>query len=625
MPALGRTFDYLVPARWDGEVRTGTRVRIALHGRRVGGWVVADRSVPPPGVDLRPLAGLSGWGPPAGVIDLARWAAWRWAGPVAAFLRTASPDRNVASVPVPPPFVAPIAPGPGGPARAGEAELRSAAEEAFARVDVPTMLRVPPATDLLPLVEEVVRRGAPTPSPGGAPTPSPGGAPTPSPGGAPTPSPGGAVLVLVPNLGWADRLATRLARRGVPVASGWDEAAAGWPVVIGSRAAAWSPVPRLRAVVVLDAHDEAYREERAPTSTAWEILVERARREAVPCLLVSPCPSVVQLHRTRLRTVSRPLERGGWPRFVVVDRRGADPRTGLLSEELVAAAQRQVAAGGRVVCVLNRTGRARLLACASCGELARCEHCARSVEQVEQILRCRGCGEERPQVCASCGSTRLRVLRPGVARLREELEALLRVPVREVSGPGVPARSAPGEGEDAGDPGGSAVLVGTEAVLHRVRQASLVAFLDFDQHLLAPRFTAGEESLTLLARAGRLVGGRSDDDRGTPSAVLVQTRLPDHEVLGAAVRGDPGLLARPELALRRELSLPPVGAMALASGTGAGEFAAQAAAGGGTEAADLGDGRWLLRSATTRELCDALARVPRPRGRLRVEVDPTTV
>ena len=37
------------------------------------------------------------------------------------------------------------------------------------------------------------------------------------------------------------------------------------------------------------------------------------------------------------------------------------------------------------------------------------------------------------------------------------------------------------------------LLIGTEAVLHRVGSASLVVFLDFDQELLAPRYRAGAE------------------------------------------------------------------------------------------------------------------------------------
>ena len=37
---LHKTFDYLVPPELADRVRVGTVVRVPLHGRRVGGWVV---------------------------------------------------------------------------------------------------------------------------------------------------------------------------------------------------------------------------------------------------------------------------------------------------------------------------------------------------------------------------------------------------------------------------------------------------------------------------------------------------------------------------------------------------------------------------------------------------------
>ena len=373
------------------------------------------------------------------------------------------------------------------------------------------------------------------------------------------------------------------------MARDWAEAAAGWPVVVGSRAACWSAVPSLAGAVVIDAHDEAYRDR----YDAAEVLAERAVRDGASCVLLSPCPTAVQVAQHRLVVVPRPEERAGWPAVSVVDRRGADPRTGILSEELVRVT------GRPLVCVLNRTGRARLLACAACGELARCERCGRPVLQVDEVLRCPGCGAERPVVCAACGATRLKILRQGVSQVRDELEALLGEPVGEVVGPTAVVPEAP-------------VLVGTEAVLHRVRRAAAVVFLDFDQHLLAPRFTAAEEALALLARAGRLVGGRGQPGAGT---VLVQTRLPDHEVLAAAVAGDPGRLD--ETALRRELELPPFAALAVASGPAAAEYVRPL---GGM---DLGDDRWLVRAPDHRRLCDALAAAPRPAGRLRITVDAT--
>jgi primosomal protein N' (replication factor Y) len=168
----------------------------------------------------------------------------------------------------------------------------------------------------------------------------------------------------------------------------------------------------------------------------------------------------------------------------------------------------------------------------------------------------------------------------------------------------------------------TAVLLGTEAVLHRVRRAAAVAFLDVDQHLLAPRFGAEEEALALVARAGRLVGARGQG--GGP--VLVQTRMPDHLVLAAAVHGDPERLAEQEAELRDALDLPPASALAALGGPGAEAFAAALASGPEPVATSaLGDGRWLVRAPNHVQLCDALAQVPRPRERVRVEVDPTDV
>jgi primosomal protein N' (replication factor Y) len=296
---------------------------------------------------------------------------------------------------------------------------------------------------------------------------------------------------------------------------------------------------------------------------------------------------------------SRQEEREGWPVIDIVDRRRDDPRTGLYSERLVSL----VRSGGRVVCVLNRKGRARLLACAACGELARCERCGASVEQVDGgSLRCRVCELVRPAVCLSCGGQRLKTLRVGVSRAREELEALAGRAVGEVTG-------------DSDEVPDTPVLVGTEAVLHRVARPDAVAFLDFDQELLAPRYRAAEEALALLARAARMVGRRADGGR-----VLVQTRLPRHDALVAALHADPTRLAVPERERREALQLPPKTAVAVVSGEAAAAYV------DGLSGVDvLGpdpSGQWLLRAPDHAVLCDALAATPRPPGRLRIAVDP---
>jgi primosomal protein N' (replication factor Y) len=422
----------------------------------------------------------------------------------------------------------------------------------------------------------------------------------------------------------------------------WPKARAGGCVVVGARAAAFGPLPHLAAAVVVDAHDEVYHEERAPTWCAWEVVAERARRDGAPLVLVSPCPTLDVLGGGRLVTTSRRSERAGWPALEIVDRRGDDPRTGLFSERLVDLVRWGAAEPERrIVCVVNRTGRVRLLACGACGELARCEDCQAAVELVDPqkdapgeaapgesphpFLRCRRCGKERPVVCGRCGGTRMKALRPGVSRVREELEALAGTPVAAVWGPaprGERAETAAPERAVAE----ARVVVGTEAVLHRTGRADAVAFLDFDAELLAPRLRAGEEALALLARAARLVSGAPGAAAGgrARGRVLVQTRLPQHEVLVSAAAADPGRLAAAEGAVREALELPPVTAMALVSGAAADAYgvALKAAAPEGVEVRGPVEGVWSVRAPDHVTLCDLLAAVARPPGRLRVAVDP---
>ncbi len=587
VPAIHRRFDYSVPPAMAAAVHVGARVRIELNGRRVAAWVVEDDVPPTPGVTVKPLAASSGEGPPPSVLSLAAWAAWRWAGPLSSFLGTASPERTVRR---PGPSSGEDLPGspgpaslPAGPPSPGGGSV-GLVSEAMDRALGPVVIRLAPALDAALVVLELLHRTGPA-----------------------------GVLVLVPSHVRASQMAARLEEAGMPVAlmpDGWPGAATGHRVVVGTRAAAWSPLPHLRAAIVLDAHDEAYREERSPTWSAVDVTVERGRRDGSPVLLVSPCPPATLIEGFPVVTTSRSVERRGWPVVEVVDRAGDDPHTGLFSDRLVRAVRQALdPPHGRVVCILNRTGRIRLLACGQCGALARCTRCggALAQESAAARLECRRCGEVRPAVCAACDSGRLKALRMGVTRAAEELTALTGVEAVEVSGVSGPGRLPERR-----------LVVGTEAALHRTDRADLVAFLDIDQHLLAPRFGAGEEALALVVRASRLVGPRPSGGR-----VLVQTRVPDHEVLVAAVHADPEILARSERELRLAIGLPPFAALTVLRGPGAAVYAGGVAALGTVEVSSVEADRWMVRAPDHATMANALASVPRPAARLRIEVDAT--
>jgi hypothetical protein len=100
-------------------------------------------------------------------------------------------------------------------------------------------------------------------------------------------------------------------------------------------------------------------------------------------------------------------------------------------------------------------------------------------------------------------------------------------------------------------------------------------------------------------------------------------------VLQSAALADPGRLAVSELEIRRALDLPPVSAMARLSGASADAYGASLAEAVATDPTGAAvavrgpvDGAWSVRAPDHDILCGLLASVPRPSGRLRVEVDP---
>jgi primosomal protein N' (replication factor Y) len=558
--AVEREFDYSVPDPLAALVRVGAIVRVPLHGRRVRGWVVADDVASEATTGLLDVLAIVSAGPPADVVALTEWISWRWAGPRVAVLRSASP-----------PNVAPTTVATDSVVTTTEF-VPTAGEE--------RVVRTPPLVDRRSQVAAMCAKE-------------------------------GSTIVCVADAGRARGLAAFLEREGRRVAllhssepdaqrtAAWARAAGGECVVVGGRIAALAPVPDLRVAVVVDDADEALQEERAPTWHARDVLRERAERAHASFIVCSPAPTpeAVVASRTLVESPPSDVERHGWPRVEVIDRREEPPGAGLLTEPLAVALRN---AGGFAVCVLNRRGRFRLLVCAACRHLIRVT-----------------ANETRPLVCPECGATKLRVLRSGVARVGEELAALL--PGKRVVDVDADTTAVP-EAD---------IAIGTEAVLHRFdvrrRRPVLVAYLDLDQELLAPRYRAATQAHWLVTRGAQLLAGQPRHD----TLLLLQTRLADHVVVEALVAAQPGLVVASEVEYRRELGYPPFGGLAEVTGDEKPlDTAAEIVREHGVAVFGPADGRALVNASDPDLLADALrlaAPAARALGRLRVVVDPARV
>lgn len=582
---LDKEFDYLVPDHLTARVRPGTIVRCVLHGRKIKAWVTEiDPADAFDKADLKPIIEVVGVGPEPDLVELSQWAARHWVGRRRAFLVAATAKRVIRELPRPQRTGRSFE--PRSPATVAMLKAQSQPASSHRASDI-GLLRLAPSEDLIAVCAAAIAEG-------------------------PT-------LIVMPAVDAAQILATRLRRNGVAVAmmpEDWSLAAAGVDVVIGSRATALAPCPGLKVAILVDEHDEVHQSEAAPTWHARELVIERCRRIGAFMLMVSPIPSLEALEMAEPIFPSAARERAGWPAVQVVDRTGELPwKKSLLSSELI---EHLRVPGRRVVCVSNTTGRAKLLACRSCRDLIRCEHCQAALGLDDSgALVCGRCGHQRPSVCGTCGGTALANLRPGVTRLREEIEAAAGRPVVQVSGATSERKVT---AEEATEMMRAEIFVGTEAVLHRLPTADVVAFLDLDRELLAPRFRATDQVMALMVRAARLLGPRRRN-----GILLLQTFIPDHEVITAVVAGTPALLVDAERSRRRLLGLPPFGSIAQVSGQGATEFVASLQGIKGLQVGQSPDG-FLIRGADREQLSDALWSGERgSNSRLRIAIDPPRI
>ena len=553
--AVDRAFDYEVSEALS-MLHVGDRVRVDFNNRSLRGWVIAEVATTR---EMKPIKKWLGLGPPPEMLPLLEWASQRWCAPLSRFMLAASPGVVVRETPVAP-----------------RARALDAAVAAQAMQVSPGVVLVSPTHDPLALILHAYESTLEQP---------------------------GSLLVLVPTEAWAQRLRGRLEQRGCAVAQGegeWDRMRGTWPVIVGARGVALAPTPRVRAAVIVDADDEAYRSQSSPTWDATTMLVERCRRDAAPLWLTSVAPS------PSLASLGPLLDGGdvsaGWPRTTVVDRREADPHDGVLTRPALEAAHRALAGDEPVaiVVILQRLGHGRLFACRRCGELARCAVCAQAEVERSDGLACVDDHEPRANFCRFCGATNLKKVRVGVSTLARDVRAQLSQPVDEVT---------------AGTTGdlSARVVVGTEAAFGRVRRCAVVVFVDFDQYLLAPRESARRAALAAVAKAARLVGSRREG-RGE---VVVQTRRHDH-VIDALESGDVSAVIEEDVATAQALGLPPYGARAEVSGEAAAQFA-QNLTGSDVRVRHLGD-CYVVTAPDVDILTRALRMTPRPSGRLRLEV-----
>ena len=394
---------------------------------------------------------------------------------------------------------------------------------------------------------------------------------------------GDQALVLVPEIGLTPQLLRRFTQRlgmePVVIHSGLaaGERIAAWEtmrsgrgaLLVGTRSALFTPLPRLRLVILDEEHDASFKQQDGFRYSARDVAVKRAAELGIPVVLGSATPSLESLNnalegRYAWHRLRRRATRAALPGWRVLDMRQQQGFQGL-TPAAMEAVEETLARDEQVMVFLNRRGYAPVLMCQSCGWTGSCGRCDAHLTWHRQVGRlcCHHCGSQRPapRLCPDCRADALRGAGEGTQQLEETLAQrfdgvpVLRFDRDQVSRKGVMDRQL-----DAVREGGACILVGTQMLAkgHHFPDVTLVVIVNIDQSLYSADYRALERMGQMIQQvAGR--AGRAEKS-GT---VILQTLHPDHPALELLLREGYEAYARWLLRERSLAGLPPCGFQAL--------------------------------------------------------------
>ena len=422
---------------------------------------------------------------------------------------------------------------------------------------------------------------------------------------------GGQVLMMVPEINLTPQLEARVAarfpgRRIVSLHSGltpaqrlqsWLMAHFGHAdIVLGTRLAVFTPLPRLGLIVVDEEHDPSYKQQDGARYSARDLAVFRGRQRQVPVLLGSATPSLESWHNAltaaeggtgRYRLLAMPARVGDglMPAVRVLDlSREPKPSRGEsappLAAPLLAAITERVERSEQSLVLLNRRGYAPVLHCGDCGWKSGCPHCSawRVFHKADRTLRCHHCGftERVPRACPDCGNQDIAPVGRGTERLEEQLaEALPGARIGRIDAD-VTRHKGALEAQLASVHAGEVdVLVGTQMVAkgHDFRRITLVAAVNPDAALFASDFRAAERQFALLLQAAGRAG--RDAEVAGRSEMWLQTWHPTHGLYQSLRQYDYAGFAAQQLKERAMAGLPPQVSLAMLRAEGKTQEAAQ--------------------------------------------------
>ena len=350
-----------------------------------------------------------------------------------------------------------------------------------------------------------------------------------------------------------------------------------YDIILGARSAIFLPFRRLGLIIIDEEHETSFKQQDpAPRYHARDTAIMLAAAASSPngkgqgnvsVLLGSATPSMESYHNAQrgkygLVSLTTRYQDLQLPEIRVVDIKDLGRRkmmNGPFSPDLLAAVRQALGRGEQAILFQNRRGFAPMVECKVCGWVPKCQNCDVSLTLHKNLnqLTCHYCGFTYPVPveCPNCGSRELRGRGYGTEKIEDQImEIFPEARVARMDLDTTRTRTAYERIINDFSAGRTNLLIGTQMISKGLDfdRVAVVGILQADSMLNYPDFRSYEHAFMMMAQ----VSGRAGR-KGRRGLVILQTKSPDHPVVGQVVRNDYTSFYRSLLEERKAFRYPP--------------------------------------------------------------------
>ena len=337
-------------------------------------------------------------------------------------------------------------------------------------------------------------------------------------------------------------------------------------IIVGPRSALFAPVAKLGLIVIDEAHEPSYRQDKTPKYNAVRLASQMAAMGGFKTILGTATPLVSDYAIARQKDAiialkTKAIETKTDVKITTVDMKNKElfSQHRFISDALLKSIREGLKNGQQSLIFHNRRGSSNMIACEECGYQALCPMCRMPLTLHHDKFKviCHLCGwkDEALKNCPDCKSPKIVYKGFGTKTVEEELKKIFRDEKIARFDSDTAADQTMNKLYDQVKSGEYGIIIGTQSIAKGFDLPNLttVGILQADSGLTMPDYMSNERVFELLSQ----VIGRVGRGHTSKAEVVIQTYQPENPIVKMATQQDYEGLASLTLKERKRDFFPP--------------------------------------------------------------------